>query len=420
MAAMSEPELTFSSINEAVQSIQEGRLVVVVDDEDRENEGDFVAAAAKVTPAMIDFMLTHGRGQFCVPLLRSRCDELKLGPAAEENTAKMRTSFRVAVDARNCRTGISATERCATVRAIVNPTTRPDDLVRPGHVSPIMAQEGGVLRRAGHTEATVDLARLAGLYPAGVLCEILDGVDMARRPKLFEIARKFQMPIISIADLIRHRRRTEKLVERTSTAELPTKHGEFQLVMYRVKYEPGEPFALVHGELSRAAAPLVRMHSSCFTGDVLASLRCDCGDQLNLALEMIAREGTGALVYLPQEGRGIGLSEKVKAYELQDRGLDTVEANLALGYRADSRDYGIGIQVLKDLGLTRVRLLTNNPKKSDAFIYYGYELEVVDQVPILAPSNPHRARYMETKRKKMGHRLPPSHAQDPVKPEGER
>ncbi len=405
---MPQNELGFSTINDAILAMTEGRLVIVVDDEDRENEGDFIGAAEKVTPEMVNFMVTHGRGMFCVPILPDRARELRLLPAVDENTSLMGTAFTVSVDAATCRTGISAYERCETVKAIVQSRTRPEDLARPGHVFPIIAQDGGVLRRAGHTEATVDLARLAGLYPAGVLCEILDeDGKMARRDRLLELSRDFGLPIITIEDLIRHRRRFEKLVIRAAgPAKLPTAYGDFQIIGYEVKYEQQEPFALVLGELSRSEAPLVRMHSSCFTGDVLESLRCECGDQVQIALEMIGREGVGALVYLPQEGRGIGLLEKIKAYALQDKGLDTVEANLALGHRADMRDYGVGIQILKDLGLSRVRLLTNNPKKSDAFIYYGYDLEVLDQVPIIAPHDPHRTRYMETKRVKMGHRLP--------------
>jgi 3,4-dihydroxy 2-butanone 4-phosphate synthase/GTP cyclohydrolase II len=401
-------QLGFSTINDAILAMNEGRLVIVVDDEERENEGDFIGAAERVTPEMVNFMVTHGRGMFCVPILADRARELRLMPAAEENTSLMGTAFTVSVDAATCRTGISAYERCQTVQAIISARTRPEDLARPGHVFPIIAQEGGVLRRAGHTEATVDLARLAGLYPAGVLCEILDdNGQMAHRDRLLQLSRQFDLPIITIEDLIRHRRRIEKLVIRAAgPAKLPTAYGDFQIIGYEVKYEKQEPFALVMGELSRSEAPLVRMHSSCFTGDVLESLRCECGDQMHIALEMIGREGVGALVYLPQEGRGIGLLEKIKSYALQDKGLDTVEANLALGHRADMRDYGVGIQILKDLGLSRVRLLTNNPKKSDAFIYYGYDLEVLDQVPIIAPPDPHRTRYLETKRMKLGHRLP--------------
>ncbi len=314
----------------------------------------------------------------------------------------------VAVDHLSSRTGITAQEKAATIRAIVDPNSHASDFVRPGHMYPIMAKEGGVLRRAGHTEASVDLARMAGLSPAGVLCEILnDSGDRANRDDLVRMARQHQLEIITIEELIRYRRQREKLVYRIAEAELPTKYGLGRVICYGVQYEAQQPIVLVLGDLSKSAAPLVRLHSSCFTGDLLESLRCDCGDQLHMALEMIRQEGAGVLVYLPQEGRGIGLIEKIKAYSLQDKGLDTVEANLALGFKADTRDYGVGIQLLKDLGLAKVRLLTNNPKKTDAFIYGGFDLEVVDQVPIVPPSNEHNARYLETKREKLGHRLPP-------------
>jgi 3,4-dihydroxy 2-butanone 4-phosphate synthase/GTP cyclohydrolase II len=294
------------------------------------------------------------------------------------------------------------------VRAILDPGTKPVDLVRPGHLFPLVAKEGGVLRRAGHTEAAVDLARLAGLAPAGVICEITDGVDMAGREKLHAIAREHGLPIVSIEALIKYRRVREKLVNRAAEADLPTRYGHGRIIGYRVQHEPGnEPIAFVMGELHTVEAPLVRLHSSCFTGDLLDSLRCDCGDQLHMALGMIGEEGVGALIYLPQEGRGIGLIEKIRAYNLQDTGLDTVQANKALGYQADPRDYGIGLQILKDLGLTKVRLLTNNPKKTDAFVYYGYDLAVIDQVPIIAPPLAERQRYLDTKRDKLGHLLPP-------------
>jgi 3,4-dihydroxy 2-butanone 4-phosphate synthase/GTP cyclohydrolase II len=293
------------------------------------------------------------------------------------------------------------------VRSILDPRTRPEDLVRPGHLFPLVAKEGGVLRRAGHTEATVDLTRLAGLTPAGVICEITDGIRMAGRDRLHAIAQEFNLPIVSIEALIKYRRRRERLVARIAEADMPTRYGNGRIVGYRVQFEPGnEPVAFVMGDLRSVDAPLVRLHSSCFTGDLLESLRCDCGDQLHMALEMIGREGVGALIYLPQEGRGIGLIEKIRAYNLQDKGMDTVEANVALGYRADLRDYGIGLQILDDLGLKRIRLLTNNPKKTDAFVYDGYDLTVVDQVPIVAPTSPERRRYMDTKRDKMGHVLP--------------
>lgn len=398
---------SLSKIEDALEAMAAGRVVIVVDDEDRENEGDFIAAAERVTPEVIEFMITHGRGQLCMPIMPELAERLDLRPMVEQNNAPYKTPFTVPVDHRSCHTGISAEERARTVRAIIDPATKPADLVRPGHLFPLVAKEGGVLRRAGHTEATVDLARLAGLRPAGVLCEILDGIHVANRERLHAISSEFNLPIISIEGLINFRRRQEKLVERVAEAELPTRYGHGRIVGYRVKNEPGnEPIAVVMGDLSSVPAPLVRMHSSCFTGDLLESLRCDCGDQLHLALEMIGREGVGALIYLPQEGRGIGLIEKLRAYALQDTGLDTVEANLALGYRADERDYGPGLQILKDLGLTKVRLLTNNPKKADAFVIHGHGLEVVDQVPIIAPDESDRRKYMAAKRDKMGHLLP--------------
>jgi 3,4-dihydroxy 2-butanone 4-phosphate synthase / GTP cyclohydrolase II len=397
----------FSKVEDALEAMVEGRVVIVVDDDQRENEGDFIAAADRVTPEIIAFMITHGRGQLCMPIMPERAHQLDLHPMVEQNSAPFRTPFTVPVDHRSCHTGISAEERARTVRAIIDPATRPSDLVRPGHMFPLVAREGGVLRRAGHTEATVDLAQLAGLTPAGVLCEILDGIGVASRERLHAIAREFRLPILSIEMLIAYRRRREKLVTRLAEAELPTRYGKGRIIIYGVKHEPGnEPVAVVMGDLQAIPAPLVRMHSSCFTGDLLESLRCDCGDQLRMALEMIGHEGVGALVYLPQEGRGIGLVEKLKAYALQDQGLDTVEANLALGYRADQRDYGIGLQILQDLGLHQVRLLTNNPKKTDAFVIHGYGLEVVGQVPIIAPEEAERRHYLAAKRDKLGHRLP--------------
>ncbi|MGE3821788.1 MAG: GTP cyclohydrolase II [Isosphaeraceae bacterium] len=399
----------FSKIEDALEAIAAGRVVIVVDDEQRENEGDFIAAAERVTPEVIEFMITQGRGQLCMPIMPDLAERLDLRPMVENNTAPYRTPFTIPVDHKSCHTGISAEERARTVRSIIDPATRPSDLVRPGHLFPLVAKVGGVLRRAGHTEATVDLARLAGLRPAGVLCEILDGIHVAGRERLQEISAEFDLPIISIELLISYRRRREKLVHRLAEAELPTRYGRGRIIGYSVQNEPGnEPIAVVMGDLSSVDAPLVRMHSSCFTGDLLSSLRCDCGDQLHLALEMIGREGVGALIYLPQEGRGIGLIEKLRAYALQDQGLDTVEANLALGFQADQRDYGIGLQILQDLGLTRVRLLTNNPKKADAFVIHGHGLEVVDQVPIIGPDVPERALYMAAKRDRMGHRLPAS------------
>ena len=397
----------FSTIEAATAAIGRGAAVIVVDAEDRENEGDFVCAAEKATPEIVNFMIREGRGQVCMPILPDVARRLDLPMMVEANSTPLGTAFTVPVDHKTARTGITAAERATAIAAILDPDTKPSDLVRPGHLFPLVAKEGGVLRRAGHTEAAVDLARLAGLAPAGVLCEILDeSGNRADREALFALAAKHGLEIISIEQLIRHRRTREKLVERIAEADLPTKWGRFRIIAYGVKFESQQPIVLVLGDVAQARDPLVRLHSSCFTGDLLDSLRCDCGDQLHLALEMIAREGAGVLVYLPQEGRGIGLVEKIRAYQLQDQGLDTVEANLALGYKADSRDYGIGIQLLKDLGLRRVRLLTNNPKKTDAFIYGGFELEVVDQVPILPPVNEFNEKYLATKREKLGHRFP--------------
>jgi len=396
-----------STIDAAVEAIAQGRIVIVMDAADREHEGDFVCAAEKATAETVNFMLIHARGQLCMPVLPDVCQRLDLPLMVDDNTAPLQTCFTVPVDHRCCRTGITAQERACTIRAILDPESTPGDFVRPGHLFPLMAKEGGVLRRAGHTEAAVDLARMAGLHPAGVICEILnESGDRATRDELVALARTHGLEIITIEQLIRDRRRREKLVYRLAEADLPTKYGLSRVIVYGVKYETQEPIAIVLGNPAAAAVPLVRLHSSCFTGDLLASLRCDCGDQLHLALEMIGREQAGVLLYLPQEGRGIGLAEKIKAYSLQDKGLDTVEANLALGHQVDSRDYGVGIQILKDLGLAKIRLLTNNPKKTDAFIYGGFDLEVIDQVPILGPIHEHNARYLATKRDKLGHRLP--------------
>ncbi len=397
-----------STIEEAVEAVAAGQIIIAMDDEDRENEGDFICAAEKVTPELVNFMLVHGRGQVCVPILPKVCERLELPLMVDDNTAPLGTNFTVPVDHRSCRTGITAQEKATTIAAIIDPASEPSDLVRPGHMFPLAAKAGGVLRRAGHTEGAVDLARMAGLQPAGVLCEILDqSGDRASREQLYAMAEQHDLRIITIEDLIRYRRTREKLVDRVAEAKLPMRFGEGRIIVYDVKYENEQPVAIVVGEPESAPnPPLVRLHSSCFTGDLLASLRCDCGDQLQLAMDMIGQEGAGVLVYLPQEGRGIGLAEKIKAYNLQDQGMDTVEANLALGHQADSRDYGVGIQVLKDLGLSKVRLLTNNRKKTDAFIYGGFELEVVDQVPIVGPIHKHNERYMATKRDKMGHDLP--------------
>jgi len=397
----------YSSIEAVVEAFARGETVIVVDAEDRENEGDFVCAAEKVTPEIINFMITHGRGQVCIPILPDVCERLKLSMMVETNTAPHGTAFTVPIDHRTNRTGITAQERAATVAAVIDPKSVAGDFVRPGHMFPLLAREGGVLRRAGHTEAAVDLARLANVFPAGVLCEILDtDGNRAGSAALFRLAREFKLQIITIEQLIRYRRHSEKLVYRNAEAELPTKYGMGRIIAYGVKYESQEPLAYVVGDLTKSEAPLVRMHSSCFTGDLLASLRCDCGDQLHMALQTISDHGAGVLVYLPQEGRGIGLVEKIKAYALQDEGHDTVDANLILGHKVDSREYGVGIQILKDLGLTKIRLLTNNPKKIDAFLSGGFDLQVVDQIPIHPPVHEHNEKYLATKRDKLGHTLP--------------
>jgi 3,4-dihydroxy 2-butanone 4-phosphate synthase/GTP cyclohydrolase II len=397
----------FSSVPEAVSAIARGEVVIVVDAEDRENEGDFICAAERATVENINFML-RGRGQLCCAVLPEVCRRLDLAPVVQRNETPLQTAYMTPVDHCGSRTGITAAERSETIRRMIDPATGPQDFVRPGHVYPLLAKEGGVLRRAGHTEAAVDLARMADLSPAGVLCEILDeSGDRATRGYLVDLARQHHLKIISIEQLIAHRRVNEKLVSRGAEADLPTRWGRFRIIVYGVQYEDQEPVALVMGDLlAPGPAPLVRMHSSCFTGDLLNSLRCDCGDQLQQALETIAREGRGALVYLPQEGRGIGLAHKIRAYALQDQGLDTVEANHALGFKADMRDYGVGLQILKDLGLQEIRLLTNNPKKTEAFNLRGFEVRVVDQVPLVSPPNEFNVRYLETKREKLGHRLP--------------
>jgi 3,4-dihydroxy 2-butanone 4-phosphate synthase / GTP cyclohydrolase II len=399
----------FSTVPEAVDAIARGEIVIVVDAEDRENEGDFICAAEKATPEMINFML-GGRGQLCVSIFPEVCRRLELSPVVAQNDAPLKTAFMTPVDIHTAKTGITAAERCETIRRLAAPDNQASDFVRPGHVYPLLAKEGGVLRRAGHTEAAADLAKMAGLQPAAALCEILsaDG-DRAGRDELIRIAGQHGLKIISIEQLIAHRRVSEKLVTRVAGAKLPTRYGKFDVYVYAVQFEDQEPIAIVTGDLlAPGPPPLVRMHSSCFTGDLIGSLRCDCGDQLHLALKMISDEGRGALIYLPQEGRGIGLAQKIRAYALQDSGMDTVEANHALGFKADMRDYGVGLQILKDLGLTEVRLLTNNPKKTEAFNLRGFDLRVVDQVPILSPSNEHNTFYLQTKRAKLGHKLPES------------
>jgi 3,4-dihydroxy 2-butanone 4-phosphate synthase/GTP cyclohydrolase II len=393
----------FDSIEDAISDIQSGKLVIVVDDEDRENEGDFVAAAEMVTADVINFMSKHGRGLICAPLTWDRAVELKLDMMASSNTALHETAFTVSVDYNlGTSTGISAADRAATVRALADPGTRASDLARPGHIFPLRAQRGGVLRRAGHTEATVDLARLAGLQPAGVLVEILneDG-SMARVPQLFETARRFDMRIITIKDLIEYRMRTEKLVQRVVDVDLPTRIGDFRLFAYEELLTGEVHLALRKGDWSEEDVVLVRVHSQCVTGDIFGSMRCDCGDQLLQAMQQVHDEGRGIVLYMKQEGRGIGLLNKLKAYKLQEEGLDTVDANKALGFGMDHRDYGIGCQILRDQGIRKIRLMTNNPKKRVGLA--GYGLEIVERVSIEVAPNEVNRTYLETKRDRMGH-----------------
>jgi 3,4-dihydroxy 2-butanone 4-phosphate synthase/GTP cyclohydrolase II len=395
----------FARIEDAIEEMRQGRILVVVDDEDRENEGDLVMAADRVTPEAVNFMVTHARGLMCVPMLGERLDALRLGMMVTENTAPMGTAFTVSVDARRgITTGISAYDRAVTIRTLVDPQMTAADLVAPGHMFPLRAMEGGVLRRAGHTEAAVDLARMAGCYPAGVICEVLDeSGNMARLPQLLELARRHRLKVITIKDLIEYRTQKEKLVRRVASTRLPTDFGEFTAIAYEATVYSRVHFALVMGQVGGDDPILVRMHSECLTGDVFHSLRCDCGPQLNLALSMIQKEGRGVVVYLRQEGRGIGLHNKIRAYELQDHGKDTVEANQALGFNADLRDYGIGAQILVDLGLKNLRLVTNNPAKRAGL--EGYGLTVLERVPVEVPANPENRKYLSTKRDKLGHLL---------------
>ncbi len=397
--------MSLATIPEAIEDIKAGRFVIVVDDEDRENEGDLVIAAEKITPEAINFMATNGRGLICVPLTGQRLDDLKIPMMVANNTSKFTTAFSVSVEARvGTTTGISAADRAATVKVLVDPKTRPEDILMPGHMFPLRAKDGGVLVRAGQTEAAVDLARLAGLYPAGVLCEIMneDGT-MARMPHLEGVAKRFGLRIVSVADLISYRRRHEKLVHRVAEAKLPTKYGEFTAIAYKSDVDPDEHLALVVGDVTSQRPVLVRAHSECLTGDVFGSMRCDCGEQLDKAMEMISKEGRGVIIYMRQEGRGIGFHNKIRAYALQDQGLDTVEANISLGFKADQRDYGIGAQIMADLGLHEIRLLTNNPKKRIGLESYG--LKVVETVPVECEPNPHNLFYLQTKKEKMGHTL---------------
>ncbi len=396
----------FDSIESAIADIRAGKLVIVVDDEDRENEGDFVTAARNATPEVVNFMATHGRGLICTPLTEERCEELGLDLMVQDNTALHETPFTVSIDLRGhgTTTGISASDRSKTILSLIDPATKPTDLGRPGHIFPLKARNGGVLRRTGHTEATVDLARLAGLEPAGVLVEILneDGT-MARLPELRKVAKRFGLKLISIEDLVAYRMRTERSIERVVEVNMPTDYGDFHLIAFKQKDTGEEHLALVKGTWAKDEPVLVRMHSSCLTGDIFGSRRCDCGPQLHAAMEMVQREGKGVVVYMQQEGRGIGLLNKLKAYKLQEQGADTVEANLMLGFEMDARDYGVGAQILHDLGVRRIRLLTNNPKKRAGLI--GYGLEIVENVPIQMPSNPYNHQYLLTKKLKMGHEL---------------
>lgn len=395
-----------NTIEEALEDFRAGKLLIVVDDEDRENEGDFVCAAEKITPEMVNFMVHNGRGVLCAPLTADRCKELEVDMMVGDNTSLLGTPFTVSVDllGNGCTTGVSAEDRAKTIRALVDPATKPQDLGRPGHIFPLRAQNKGVLRRPGHTEAVIDLSRLAGMQPGGALIEIMneDGT-MARMPQLLEIAKKYGLKIISIADLIAYRLKQESIIEKGARATLPTAWGDFDIIVYRQKSNGLEHMALVKGEWAGDEPILVRMHSSCATGDILGSCRCDCGAQLHKAMEMVEKAGKGVIVYLNQEGRGIGLFNKIKAYKLQDEGLDTVQANIELGFKADERDYGVGASILHDLGVRNIRLMTNNPQKRAGL--EGYGLKIVENVPIVIAPNPHNAHYLETKEKDMGHTL---------------
>ena len=405
MLTEAPPALEFDTIDDVVRALAAGEIVIVTDDEDRENEGDLVMAAEKATPEAINFMAMHGRGLICVPVSNERAEQLGLQRMVAQNREMYKTDFTVSVDAaEGVTTGISAHDRARTINILADPNAKPDDLVQPGHIFPLRAKEGGVLRRAGHTEAAVDLARLAGLQPAGVLCEILhDDGTMARLPELMEFRKKHDLRICTIQSLIAHRRVREKLVEREQVVKMPTDYGDFDLHLYRSKVDGSHHLALVKGTISSDKPVLVRVHSECLTGDVFGSRRCDCGNQLHAALKQISDEGNGVLVYMRQEGRGIGLAAKIHAYKLQEEGLDTVEANAKLGFGMDLRDYGLGAQILFDLGVRKFRFLTNNPKKVVGL--EGYGIQMVEQVPIRSESNPHNEKYLETKRVKMGHTL---------------
>lgn len=395
-----------NTIEEAIEAIKNGEIIIVVDDEDRENEGDFVIAAEKVNAQVINFMATHGRGLICAPLIDERCDELGLDMMVDQNTAAYETPFTVSIDliGHGTTTGISASDRAKTVKALVDPNTKASELGKPGHIFPLRAKKGGVLRRAGHTEAAIDFARLAGMQPAGVIVEIMneDGT-MARLPQLKKIAERFELKLVSIKDLIAYRMREERLIEKQVEVQMPTEYGDFRMIHYKQTTTGQEHLALVKGEWEADEAILVRVHSSCMTGDIFGSCRCDCGPQLHEAMRLIEAAGKGVIVYMNQEGRGIGLLNKLKAYELQEKGMDTVEANLELGFKMDDRDYGIGAQILRDLKVTKMKLMSNNPKKRTGLI--GYGLEIVENIPLEIESNKHNALYLKTKKEKMGHSL---------------
>lgn len=399
-------DFQLNTIEEAIEDIKSGRVIIVVDDENRENEGDFLTAARNITPEIINFMVTHGRGLVCAPLVEDRCEELGLELMVQSNSAAYETPFTVSVDliGHGCTTGISAADRSKTIKALIDPSIRPEELGKPGHIFPLKARKGGVLRRAGHTEAAIDLARMAGFEPAGVIVEILneDG-SMARLPQLVEIAKRFDLKLISIEDLIKYRIKNESLIEKVIDVKLPTKVGDFDLVLYKNTNTGEEHLALVKGTWEKDEPVLVRVHSSCMTGDIFGSCRCDCGPQLHKAMQMIEEEGKGVIVYMNQEGRGIGLTNKLKAYKLQEEGYDTLEANIKLGFKGDERDYGIGAQIIRDLGITKLRLLSNNPTKRTGLI--GYGLEIIENVPLEIESNQHNELYLKTKRDKMGHSL---------------
>lgn len=399
-------DFKLNSIEEAIEDIKNGKLVIVVDDEDRENEGDFLTAARNITPEMINFMVTHGRGLVCAPLTEDKCDELGLDLMVQSNSAAYETPFTVSVDlnGHGCTTGISASDRSKTIQALIDPSIKPEELGKPGHIFPLRARREGVLRRAGHTEAAVDLSRLAGFEPAGVIVEILneDG-SMARLPELIKIAQKFDLKLVSIEDLIKYRIKKESLIEKVIDVKMPTKIGDFNLHLYKEINTGKEHLALVKGEWDENEDVLLRVHSSCMTGDIFGSCRCDCGPQLEKAMEMVEQEGKGVILYMNQEGRGIGLTNKLKAYKLQEEGYDTLEANLKLGFKGDERDYGIGAQIIRDLGAKKVRLMSNNPQKRTGLI--GYGIEIVENVALEIESNIHNELYLKTKRDKMGHTL---------------